>query len=125
MVKLDARTGSRLAEVRVDDMDLVLVNRLTDRIFIGTRRGLIQCVHEEANRWPVIHAGGEMEAAPKKPDANQPPAGPKQPPAQAKPKTDNPFGAPDDNPFGAPGGGAKPPAKKPDDNPFGDNPFGS
>ena len=125
LVKLDARTGSRLAEVRVDDMDLVLVNRLTDRIFIGTRRGLIQCVHEEANRWPVIHAGGEMEAAPKKPDAKQPPAGPKQPPAQAKPKTDNPFGAPDDNPFGAPGGGAKPPAKKPDDNPFGDNPFGS
>ena len=118
--KLDARTGSLLAEVRVDDLDMVLVNRLTDRIFIGTRRGLIQCVHEERNRWPVIHAGGEIEVA-----AESKKAGPKEekkaqvPQAKPQPKNDNPFGGGDDggNPFGGPA--PKPPAKQPDDNPFG------
>ncbi len=123
MVVLNAENGNRLAVFHTEELDLTFTNIYTDRIFIGTKRGLLQCVHEIANEWPVMHWGGEetaeSEQAAQGDKAAKPAEQPKEPADPfAAPADEDPFGAPmkkddgaDDDPFGAP--------KKDDDNPFG------
>lgn len=120
---LDRKTGARL-----DSLDLALVpikvtNALTDRIYLATETGLVQCLHEIELSEPVRHSGRAKAAEPqqtkpKKPDAGG--AGEKEPeepdfdnpfatgdqqdgeaeePADDAPADDNPFGQADDNPF--------------------------
>ena len=136
LIVLDQETGNRVGSVFARGMDLVLANSQSDRLYIGTQRGLIQCLSEVSSAIPHFHSS-EFIAAADKP-ASEMEKGMEaaveeddDPFAKFKVKEaedDNPFGgggdAGDDNPFG--GGG-----DKSDDNPFGgggdksdDNPFG-
>jgi hypothetical protein len=128
---IDPQNGATLGSASIDSLDFLYTNDQTDRIFIGTRKGLIQCLHEPGNGWPRLHAGvgeasqEEEEAKPgaKKPATPEPPAaGPEANPFGG----DNPFGG--GSPFGGGGaaggagadpfgGGATPPAA--DSDPFG------
>lgn len=116
---LEAETGARVAEIPTIDYDLFVTNTMTDRLYVGSRNGTIQCLREISNRWPVFH----QAVAPTKPK-------PKIVPRPAGPKPDagdDPFNAPagkpagGDDPFAAPGEkpAAPKPAAKPGDDPFG------
>jgi outer membrane protein assembly factor BamB len=147
LVVLDMETGGRILTAAVGSLDLVVLNNKTDRMYVGSKSGLLQCLREPKQEYPLIHAGVSeritqgmlndeedpaAEPAGKKPPVVKPPAGnnpfaPKNDPGDnpfapgAKPKPDpkdDPFGA--DNPF-APGAKPKP---DPKDDPFGaDDPF--
>lgn len=132
---LDKETGGRIGALSVTSIDLLIVNPHTDRIYIGTRTGLIQCLHETDLLWPEVYLGkgspeevlpeviqsGSEEEIPE--DRQEPPD---------MPDIIDPFGGNGDDPFGdVPpveedqprdpdpfGGGGD------DDDPFGDaNPF--
>ena len=142
LVILDQVTGTRLAVLPTNGVDFAYLNPYTDRLYFGTKSGLMQCFRESQLPRPLVHAGvstqirrdcdcekaptdpTEQAANPGEPQPAQPgnpePAGPNpfgggaQP---AKPAAPNPFGK--ENPFGGDGGN-----KKPMPNPFkGDNPF--
>ncbi|MBN2473395.1 MAG: PQQ-binding-like beta-propeller repeat protein [Pirellulales bacterium] len=124
---LNIQTGTRLDTIPTPLLPLKLNNDQTDRIYLATETGLIQCLHELEHIKPMQH--GLARKTKKKP--GEQPAAPQAPPGQQKPgAADDPFGQGGD-PFGggnAPdpvGGGAKP--NPPgngggvEDNPFGDD----
>ncbi len=147
---IDAKTGGRIASIPMPGLDLWITNPYTDRIFVGTKMGTLQCLHESELAFPLVHINPESEKRVR--DAvkqgggetaiDPPPVGPGDDPfgggATPAPGGDDPFGggatpAPGgDDPFGggatpAPGGddpfgGGAAPAPGGDD-PFGD-PFG-
>lgn len=55
IVILDKQTGSPLGTVPTLGLDRQLVNTATDRIYVATKKGLIQCLHEIDNRKPLRH----------------------------------------------------------------------
>lgn len=52
---LDAQTGVRLDELRIDRLDLLYTNQENDRIFVGTSTGIVQCLREIGRTEPVVH----------------------------------------------------------------------
>lgn len=127
LIIVDAKTGGRIGSLGTQLLDLFYTNLQTDRIYLGTKTGLLVCLRETNRVWPLVHAGvidpeevKKAEAAEEAGEGDQ--AGeakpPKGKPAEAKPKQPP-----------VPGGGAKPPgAGKPED-PFGAgggaDPFGA
>ena len=110
----DMKTGGRLGSLSTEQLDIRMVNYATDRIFLGSSTGVIQCLREVEAEWPTIRSGGLEE----KPAAEKDPAAAVEPPAndEPAPAAADPFGA-----FGTePAAGA--PASTAD--PFAD-PFGS
>lgn len=60
---LDVDSGQILAEIPLNLGDKAFVNNQTDRIYIGTETGLIQCLREQDAYWPTVHVtGGEFAA---------------------------------------------------------------
>jgi len=115
---LSANSGSRMGSIYAPGLNLQFINVLTDRIIVGNRTGLIQCIRERDLLYPVAHQhfeGAAPAVVPQKPAAA---------PAGEKPVVD-PFADPGDaDPFG---GDAAPAPKKPEADPFGDDaadPFG-
>lgn len=114
---LDVNTGARLDTIPTDPTMLKLFNMKTDRLYLATRDGLVQCLHEigldEPIRYeelrkqggpaPVIQqgpglpAGGAAAPGAPQPGAPQPAEKPgenPEPPGQFPPPGPNPFGAP-------------------------------
>jgi outer membrane protein assembly factor BamB len=145
LLVIDAKSGGRIASLPTEQLSFFLTNHDTDRIYLGTSSGLLQCLHEPHLERPLIYTGPGMESpqepkakaaaeeggseeggSEKKPAATENPfgtGGATPPPAAS----DDPFGAgagggsPSEDPFGA-GGGSTPPgggSTPPDDNPFG------
>ena len=121
---LNLETGGSFETVAAGKVDFVVSNPFTDRIYMGTRKGLIQCVREIHQKYPLLHVDETALAVAedKQDDANaaqpnnepMPPAGNPMPPTVP---ANNPFGGnkpPANNPF-APGnnGGNAPPANNP------------
>jgi outer membrane protein assembly factor BamB len=136
LVKLRAATGSRTATLNTKP-EVVYPNQTSDRLYVATENGLLQCLCENENRLPVFHTGigapGDDNDRPEVEVGGGPmdPMNPQDPmnggnPFDNPPKGDNPFDpGGDDNPFGPP----KDTDDGDDDNPFGggdddDNPFG-
>lgn len=119
LLVLESSTGARLGDIPTIEFDLHVLNPLTDRIYVGSRTGLIQCLRELPNRWPMFHQEVPTAAKPK-PKVIQKPVG--EDGDGAKPKGgDDPFGgAAGDDPFG----GAAPKPKADDAGDAGDDPFG-
>ena len=136
LVVLDSETGGRILIAAAGSLDLILLNNKTDRIYVGSKSGLIQCLREPRLEYPLVHAGiseriQSGEATEEEEAAK--PAGPN-PPAVKPPAGNNPFAPgnkPGNNPFApgknagddpfAPAAKPKPPATK---DPFGaDDPF--
>ena len=52
---LDAQHGSRLSTLPLGDVQIKLVNQQTDRIYLGSDTGVIQCIHELGQRTPLVY----------------------------------------------------------------------
>jgi len=134
---LDVKTGGRLGMIRTEGINLFHINHRTDRIYLGSDRGVLQCLHEAELDDPVYYnlsnesdeaEGGAVAKTEEKPKGAEPAAEEK--PAAGDDPFDNPFaggGEPKpkeaDNPFAV--GGDKPKPAEKGDNPFADddNPF--
>ncbi|MCG8586137.1 MAG: PQQ-binding-like beta-propeller repeat protein [Pirellulales bacterium] len=128
---IDKENGSLIETLPTERMPLKMANHTTDRIYVGTREGLIQCLYEIGQKEPIRY---DRTKEAKKEDKPKP--GEKEPEDPfAKPENKDPFavdkdpfaadpkdgGKKDEDPFGAGDGGK-------DDDPFGaggDDPFGA
>jgi outer membrane protein assembly factor BamB len=126
LVILDSANGSLLGRIVADHAIKSLVNEQTDRVYLVSKQGTIECLHETASKQPLYHnpkpleekkPGSQSKKQPAKSaeqlkDLESPfeDAGPaaksSPPPAGEKPKSTTPekpasdFGTKDDNPFG-------------------------
>lgn len=66
ILALNAATGARLDTVPVQGFDLKLTNMETDRIYLATSTGLVQCLHEMQLTEPIRHLQ-PLEVIPEKP----------------------------------------------------------
>lgn len=113
LVIFDLQTGGRLGSLPTEQLDIQMVNYATDRIFLGSSTGMIQCLREVEAEWPTIRAGG-LEEKPEQAKAVD---------DEAEPAAEEPAPTPDD-PFGAFGTEPAGDAPESTDDPFAD-PFGS
>jgi len=104
---LDADSGTRVDGFFASDLPIKFRNLWTDRIYLATPSGLVQCLHETTQAEPLWHQRIEhvrVEAVPgQEPAAGEKPTQPEEKPAaEPEPSGENPFDAPasGDNPFG-------------------------
>ena len=126
IVVLDAATGARLDTILAYGQDIKLVNIDTDRIYLATGTGLVQCLHEVELAQPIVHR--QPPAVIAEETAEQEPAGPEGQPPAGGPSgagggaAEDPFsgaGAPSGPAGGAAGGGAQAdPFANPNADPF-------
>lgn len=76
IVVLDAQSGGRIGSIDTAGLDLKLLNVETDRLYLGTTTGLIQCLHETQLELPVVHRAREAKQTTKRvrPSATTTPA---------------------------------------------------
>jgi len=121
LVILDAATGSPVGMLPIAVGDVPLLNAQTDRVFLVTSTGFVQCLREADHPWPLVHYMIEpQEKIVKRPTT---PAGGKADDKKPATSTTDPFGTPSEgaatpaagaDPFGEPAGAApKPPAADP------------
>jgi hypothetical protein len=146
IVKLDPESGVPVQHFSAVPFDIELFNIQSDRLYLITRQGLVQCLRETALEEPLRHRYTKKEiaeaearlieerkkaftgGAPKvTPEEETPEPGGADPFAQpAAPDTGNPFDMGGSEP--APGTPSEPAADDQADpfgsNPFGENPFG-
>ena len=126
-----ADTGSLISTMSTERLSLHLINHVSDRIYVGTKFGLIQCLHKPWIEEPLAYLISEGDEAEGKGE-NKPGDGNEGDIfADGKGgKEKDPFaaGGDGDDPFGDKAGGEKDPfgdkAGDKGDDPFGDNPFG-
>jgi len=111
LLVLNAETGNRLAALNTQLLPQKVTNIETDRIYLGTETGVLQCVRETALVEPIRHRQPLVENAPSAEGAA--------PPATAAPVADDPGAEPpadvgtDPDPFDAPAPATPPPAENP------------
>jgi outer membrane protein assembly factor BamB len=101
LVVLDATTGANVGRLRGDGSTNALVNDQTDRLYLVSREGTVQCLHEIGAKQPLYHVAPEP-ATPPADTAEGQSAGTaatttEEPPADAE----TPPPTRDDDPFGA------------------------
>jgi len=137
---LDVQTGAHLGRLTTTGITWHLANDQTDRIYVGTSTGFLQCLRERELTEPVVYVqppksedasapvgptskqGGAPKEGPKQPMTQPPAAAEGQkapPPRQEAADQENPFDADkapasNENPSNPPGG-----ATPPNENPFG------
>ncbi|MEQ8790996.1 MAG: PQQ-binding-like beta-propeller repeat protein [Pirellulaceae bacterium] len=151
LLVIDAKNGGRIASLPTEQLDFLITNHATDRIYVGTKSGLLQCLHEPQLARPLVYSGPGQESTETKqvkvgpdgddagglgttPAASDDPFGTGGSTTTTPSTSSDPFGTggssppASDDPFGTGGGGSTPPAS---DDPFGtggaaasDSPFG-
>lgn len=130
---LDRRTGGTLGGIPTVLTDKLFTNRRTDRIYVASASGLLQCVHAIGANHPLVHVATEEapETGPSAAADGTKPANAKPAPATPAAAPIDPFGTGAPAPAATPPGGTPPPAatkpaeSKPDaSTPPADNPFG-
>jgi outer membrane protein assembly factor BamB len=69
---IEPNTGARLGVVASSPLDFVLPNQLSDRLYVGNRGGLIECIHEAGNQFPYFHSPEFGDQAKAKEESNDP-----------------------------------------------------
>jgi len=127
---LDNKTGGTLEVLPTQRLSIKMANYSTDRLYVGTKEGVIQCLHEIGQKEPLRHdAKTDKKDDPKKPgmkdeeedpfakpDKDKDPFAVEKDPFKVDDKKDDKNGGREEDPFGASG----------DDDPFkagGDDPF--
>jgi outer membrane protein assembly factor BamB len=94
---LDAKTGSLLDSLPTEQLNFKVVNSQTDRLYLGTDTGMLQCLREQQQVTPLLHQvlgekKGDKAAKPKtdEPKGEMPAEGEK----PAVPAGNDPFAAP-------------------------------
>ena len=114
LIILNLESGGQVKTVAAGKVDFVVSNPLTDRIYMGTRTGLIQCIREIHQTYPLLHidetALAIAEDEEEDQNAGQPANEPMAPAANPMPPA-----VPGNNPFapGNNGGANNPPANNP------------
>lgn len=108
LIILDRESGRRESTIGQGGITFSISNLLTDRAYVGTQSGIIQCVRAMDLKSPEMHIALDLKPNIPRTESSEEvkprPAGPK--PTEPA----DPFGGkPDDDPFGT----------KPDDDPFG------
>jgi outer membrane protein assembly factor BamB len=113
MLILNAETGQRLDSLPVEHLPIKLINTQTDRIYLASDTGLVQCLHEIELGEPIRHnvapeegQGPQIIQQPLVGPAPGAQPGEGQPGAQPPGAGADPFGGAGADPFG--GGGADP-----------------
>lgn len=90
LVCLDRSTGRSVASVFAPAIDLAVPNVQTDRLLVGSKQGLIQCLHAPHNSLPRVYLPRQAEPQPVDgpPAADAPPSPP--PPAPQQPDAAEP-----------------------------------
>lgn len=70
LVAFNRTTGARTMSIPVGTSDLFFSNTHTDRIYIGTHEGSLQCLREQGNFHPHFHADEPVQVAADKEKAN-------------------------------------------------------
>ncbi len=55
MIVLNADTGALVGRIPTVLTDIMYINTTTDRIYVASTSGLVQCLHEIGAHWPTIH----------------------------------------------------------------------
>lgn len=55
LVALNRETGAPITSMALPGMDLLFSNRQSDRLYVGTSTGMIQCLHEIGQEKPMVH----------------------------------------------------------------------
>jgi len=104
---LDGASGARVDGLFTADLPVKFRNLLTDRIYLATPTGLVQCLHETALDRPVRHRSVEepkaQPAPAEEPVSAKPAQAEEEPAAEQKPAGENPFDEKEEggeNPFG-------------------------
>lgn len=130
IVLLDQESGQRVGQVSVSGVNLAYANTTSDRLFVGSTKGMIQCISEASSRIPHFHSADFVEEVIAKPTEETGEEGA----VMEAGGDDDPFSEfdtddSDDNPFG--GDEADDEMSEEDENPFGggdedddENPFG-
>jgi outer membrane protein assembly factor BamB len=113
LVVLDAATGSLAGRMQTGSATTALVNDQTDRLYLVSDSGLVQCLHEIGLTEPLRYKEEAPPAAPRSKDGPEAVPPPYEQPRQGPPRVEPVAPRPVENPFvpAAPGGDA---------NPFGD-----
>lgn len=119
LVSINANTGGRLGAIQLADVDFAYTNTMSDRVYLGTKAGVLQCLRESKQKYPLLYANMTRKAPP--PEGTQKPAATGATTTKEEPATEeDPFGAgaakpaaTEEDPFGA----AKPEPKKSDKEP--------
>jgi outer membrane protein assembly factor BamB len=128
LTMLSAETGAEIGSLAAQSLDVRFMNKQTDRIFLGSHSGVIQCLHEVSQEWPLLHINlaEEDTPEPRRQSQSTPTAAPEDRPADT-----DPFGGGGADPFGG-GGGTDPFGGDAEADPFGggggsteSDPFGS
>jgi len=122
---LDVNSGARLDTLLASSLPIRLTNTQTDRLYLATETGLIQCLHEVELTEPIHHdlRKGEAEKQPVVEQKGMEELKDKEEKKEEEPPADDPFAEkkPDDKPDEAqkdPFGGGQDDQKPADDNPF-------
>jgi outer membrane protein assembly factor BamB len=59
VIGIDANTGSPMGTVDVGTVDYAFLNTQSDRIYVATAGGVVQCLREARQHYPFIHGGME------------------------------------------------------------------
>ena len=111
---IDQKSGRKTSSIPVGDIALVLTNYESDRIYVASAQGLVQCVRDVSSPRPIFHSSefdtSIMEDGKKKPK--------KKSTDDEDPFGEDPF---DDggDPFGDDGSATKNDPATDDENPFG------
>ncbi len=88
---IDANRGNRVGTIPTITADLNMVNTQTDRLFFGSRSGILQCLRETALEQPILHI--ELQKVDKAPKKRTKPPGPPKPATPSESDAADPFGA--------------------------------
>jgi hypothetical protein len=88
LVVIDQKTGQQTSSIPVGDIELVLTNYESDRIYVASDQGLIQCVRDVSSPRPIFHSS-EFDTSEMKDG--------KKPSKKTNVEDENPFG--DEDPF--------------------------
>ncbi len=64
---LDRKSGAMVDSLRIDRLDVRVVNWRSDRVYLGTSSGVMQCLHEIAQEKPLMHQPAATVEAAKEP----------------------------------------------------------
>jgi outer membrane protein assembly factor BamB len=79
-VIIDINNGTQLARIPAYANDFLFTNTVSDRIYIGSLDGLIQCLHERGDDWPTIHSPEPPPEQPESKEEGDKPAEPEEAP---------------------------------------------